>query len=165
MFVNNNQAANELFRNDGTGTFVAVTGTTLTASYGTHNKRHTAWGDYDGDGDLDAITLSVTNGGSGQRQHIELHENIGGASFTSATTSNSIATTSAVQTTSVVLGDIDGDGDLGTCMAHTSVSHVCTARRQHASWLTSRDEPIDLTLPCSTIACGHGRCDRWQHER
>ena len=47
---NGNSGANELYRNDGGGTFTAITSTPITA--GSSITRALAWGDMDGDGDL-----------------------------------------------------------------------------------------------------------------
>ena len=45
-----NGGANELYRNDGGGSFSAVTGTPITS--GSASTYAVAWGDMDGDGDL-----------------------------------------------------------------------------------------------------------------
>ena len=46
--------ANELYRNDGSGTFARVTGSAISSLIGSvyTNTRAVAWGDMDGDGDL-----------------------------------------------------------------------------------------------------------------
>ena len=60
-----------------------------------------AWGDYDGDGDLD---LAVGNAYQPNR----LYRNDGGALYASAVWSSA----EADNTSSVAWGDYDGDGDL-----------------------------------------------------
>ena len=50
LVVGNWGAANELYRNEGGGTFTAVTGSPITS--GSANTYAVAWGDMDGDGDL-----------------------------------------------------------------------------------------------------------------
>jgi len=74
------------------------------ASYGTG----LAWGDYDGDGDLD---LYVCNWG-GEGANNALYRNNGEGTFTDVASEAGVWRSIANQTTSAAWGDYDGDGDL-----------------------------------------------------
>ena len=95
--VGNPGQPNRLYRNDG-GT---LTASAVWSSTEADNTYSVAWGDYDGDGDLD---LAVGNYGRPNR----LYRNDGGALTASAVWSS----TEANNTHSVAWGDYDGDGDL-----------------------------------------------------
>ena len=97
-------APNELFLNDGSGVFTAVTTSPITAS--NEATFSLAWGDIDNDGDLDLIVGNVGLNLNGAAN--ELYVNDGSGDFTAVTTSPITATTGS--TVALVWGDIDGDG-------------------------------------------------------
>lgn len=95
---------NRLYRNDGTGTFTNVTASQMPA--GADFTRSVAFGDVDGDGDLDLVVGNTTNGGG----HLNwLYLNDGSGTFTNVTASQMPGT--GDRTRSVALGDVDGDLD------------------------------------------------------
>ena len=81
-----------------------------------------AWGDYDGDGDLD---LAVGNWGQGHQQPNRLYRNDGGVLTASAVWSSSVIES----TESVTWGDYDGDGDLDLVAGNSGVSDRGQANR------------------------------------
>ena len=104
LAVGNYGQGNRLYRNDG----IAPDGTpSFDLAWSSDEADYTwcvAWGDYDGDGDLDlAVGSTAVGGGS-----IRLYRNAGGVLTASAVWSS----VENVYTASVVWGDYDGDGDL-----------------------------------------------------
>jgi hypothetical protein len=99
----NDNQANRLYLNNGTADpWAGVTGSDITAD--ADNTHSIALGDVDGDGDLDLV---VGNDYEANR----LYVNNGTAAPWSSVTGSDI-TADAGSTYSVVLGDVDGDGDL-----------------------------------------------------
>jgi hypothetical protein len=96
---------NLLLSNDGAGRFHDATQARLPASF--DNTRALALGDVDGDGDLDLITGN--RGWVGVGQQNRLHLNDGTGTFTDATAGR--MPVDFDKTSSVALGDVDGDGD------------------------------------------------------
>ncbi|HEX6810299.1 MAG TPA: VCBS repeat-containing protein, partial [Planctomycetota bacterium] len=95
---------NRLYLNNGSGSFDA---TAPTMAVNSDDTRALAMGDVDGDGDLDLVFGNTPNGIAGQNC---LYLNNGLGTFTDVT-----ATRMPIDndpTTSVALGDVDGDGDL-----------------------------------------------------
>jgi hypothetical protein len=90
-----------LYLNDGRGVFADATATSLPPLVDL--TQAVALGDVDGDGDLDAFVGNLL-------QQDRLLLNDGAGAFTDVTATNLPASSSA--TTSVALGDVDGDGDL-----------------------------------------------------
>ena len=90
---------NQLFRNDGLG----FTELTNALSSATNATRSIAWGDMDGDGDLD---LAVAN----NSQAKQLFRNDGGAVFTELV--GALGNSAGYFSESVTWGDMNGDGDL-----------------------------------------------------
>jgi len=91
--------ANRVYENDGLGLSNSLTSVWTSADTG--STQSVAWGDWDGDGNLD---LAAGNGGAKNPNRV--YENTGGAlslAWTSADTD---------KTYSVAWGDWDGDGDL-----------------------------------------------------
>jgi len=91
-----------LYRNDGSGVFTDATTSLPSVSAFT---RDVAFGDVDGDGDLDAV---LATGGAGTQQ-IRLYRNDGTGIFADAT---SEIPPIPLQPGALALGDLDGDGDL-----------------------------------------------------
>jgi hypothetical protein len=94
-----------VYRNDGGDTFTVAVTETLTAV--AHSS--VAWGDYDGDGDLD-ILLTGNTASLGLDPVTTLYRNDGDDTFTVAITETD--TLSDVLSSSVAWGDYDNDGDL-----------------------------------------------------
>ncbi len=93
---------NRLYRNDGG----VLTPSAVWSSAESDDTWSVAWGDVDGDGDLD---LAVGNGGNlSGGQPNRLYRNNGGSLTTSAVWSS----TESDKTNTVIWGDYDGDGDL-----------------------------------------------------
>jgi predicted nucleotidyltransferase len=92
--------AGNIYRNDGSDTFTELTIGTQVGVY----QGSVAWGDYDGDNDLDILYT----GYSGTDRHTVVHRNDGGDAFNEAVTD----TLENVSQSSVAWGDYDNDGDL-----------------------------------------------------
>jgi len=108
-FVTNYQEQNRLYLNGGTGVFTDVTATNLPPDL--DKTTAVALGDVDGDGDLDAITGSITSGS-------RLYLNGGTGAFTDVTATNLPAASGGTQ--ALALGDVDGDGDLDAFLGKTT---------------------------------------------
>ena len=87
------------YRNDGGGTFTAVTAGLTPVLYGS-----VAWGDFDNDGDLDVLLTGDTGLSSSVTK---IYRNDGNATFTDIG-----AGLAGVKNSSVAWGDADNDGDL-----------------------------------------------------
>ena len=96
---------NRLYLNSGTGTFADATASRMPV--GTDTTLALAFGDVDGDGDLDLV---IGNSGYYGGQQNRLYQNNGTGTFTDVTASRMPVV--GDNTTSLVLGDVDGDGDL-----------------------------------------------------
>jgi hypothetical protein len=94
---------NYLYLNNGDGTF------TEQAQFGTSQTASLVWGDYDGDDDLD---LAVGNGGFGSEEQNYLYINNGDGTFTEQ------ALFGVGDTSCLVWGDADNDGDLDLAVAN-----------------------------------------------
>jgi len=79
-----------------------------------------AWGDYDGDGDLDLLAAGTSCDSS--CSFLRLYRNDEGTLTASAAWSS----TESDNTTSVAWGDYDGDGDLDLLVAGTSCGFSCS---------------------------------------
>ena len=101
LAVGNRYHANRVYANDGLGQAGSLT--SVWTSVDTDETYSVAWGDWDGDGDLD-----LAAGNSGQANRVYENDGLGQPdSLTSVWTS-----TGTNYTTSVAWGDWDGDGDL-----------------------------------------------------
>ncbi len=109
-----------LLRNDGGGTFTKITLT------GTGKSSHgVAWGDYDNDGDLDAL---VANGGT---EDEVLLRNDG-----SGTLTNIVLTGTAFNSFGVAWGDYDNDGDLDAIVTNANYEDEVLLRNDGGGTLT-----------------------------
>jgi hypothetical protein len=131
LLVGNCGAANELFQNQGGGTFLSVTTTDLTAE-ATSSTKSVIWVDLDGDGDLDVVEgTSGSSGcgtGGGDRRLDEeendegeneegeatvnnvLYRNDGGGVFVKVDTTAFSTSVSGRSLVKIVVGDVNGDG-------------------------------------------------------
>lgn len=111
--ANGSDTPNQLFRNQGGSasytSFVALAGdpaVTIAAP-----TQALAWGDLDGDGDLDLVTAN-------KRERNGLYLNDGAGAFSSVTGGSLVATIGSCR--DVVLADLDGDGDLEAVFANSN---------------------------------------------
>ena len=100
-------AQNRLLINDGTGAFTEQTGARLPMRQDPTTS--IAFGDFDGDGDLDLVEGNGGSYGSGGWRN-RLLVNDGSGVFTDVTTSQMPNVTD--MTSALAVGDVDGDGDL-----------------------------------------------------
>ncbi len=114
-FVGNFPQENRLWLNGGTGVFADVTATNLPFLLGGRLTTAVAFGDVDGDGDLDAF---VGNAGSFPGGQDRLYVNGGTGVFTDVTATNLPALSDG--TVAVALGDLDGDGDLDAFVGNSN---------------------------------------------
>jgi|GEM_PF-2089060 len=117
LFVANYFTSNALFLNAGNGTFanVAKAAGITDTSPGEVNKSGTlcaSWADYDGDGDMDLLTVAISTG-------IALYRNDGRAGFTDVAQQSGLVTDNYLGTehdstglSGCAWGDYDNDGDL-----------------------------------------------------
>jgi hypothetical protein len=111
LVIGNCGAQNRLYLNDGPanrGYFIDVTATHMPPDYDI--TRDVALADSDDDGDLDIVT-----GNSSQQNRVYLND---GAGVFTDVTSTSLPI-KCDYTSSVALGDVDGDGDLDLAFANT----------------------------------------------
>lgn len=102
LFLTNESNQNEnIFRNDGGGTFTKLTGGPLLTNFG--NTMSGSWGDFDNDGDLDVFLAN-------DQSFNALFRNNGGFNFTKITTDTVVKTPS--RSFSSAWSDVDNDGDL-----------------------------------------------------
>ena len=107
---------NELHANNRDGTFRAVDGGSVTARIG--KTSCVAWGDVDGDGWIDVVLGNSLLQGSQAGSAIAnsaangLHINPGNGGFAFTESVSAISQYTTTSTSSLALGDIDGDSDL-----------------------------------------------------
>jgi hypothetical protein len=79
-----------MYRNDGSGTFTAVSNAITTESYSNVFARAVEWADLDGDGDLDVLMMLQGQNGDGNNVQVEnrLYINGGSGTFTRHTMSS-----------------------------------------------------------------------------
>ncbi|MBL7791774.1 MAG: CRTAC1 family protein [Saprospiraceae bacterium] len=144
--TNESNQQNDLYRNDGNGDFVKVTGSAITQS--ATGSMSSSWGDIDNDGDLD---LFVANAKYFQAQNNELFINEGGGVF-SPVTEGSIVTDGGCSYGSN-FGDYDNDGDLDLFVSNGYCNGVIKnfLYRNTGSGAFVREliDITDLNTPCS----------------
>jgi hypothetical protein len=107
LYVSNSNAQNDyLYRNSGDGIFALVVTGPVVSSGG--HSTGCAWGDYDGDGDLDLVVANTGDSGLGENNF--LFRNEGGAVFTRVA-EGPIANDGG-RSNGVAWADYDNDGDL-----------------------------------------------------
>ena len=118
VIVANEGTANELLLGDGSGSFTSSTSVDVTNS----NSWTTAVaiGDVDGDGNLDVLFGNRMNGNTYQNEANQLLLGDGRGGFT---VSSGLEDTT-VHTNVVLLGDIDGDGDLDMFIGNEGASET-----------------------------------------
>ncbi len=109
LFVANWGASNNLYKNDGDGTFTRIAAGAIVSDGG--HSIGTAWGDVDNDGDLD---LFVANGFSPLTTSNFLYLNNGDGTFSK---DNSIVSTEKGWTYGASFGDLNRDGYLDLAVA------------------------------------------------
>ena len=103
LFIHGNfGSASRLLKNNGDGTFTALTNDPLVTTI-VHNNGGQTWGDYDNDGDLDVFVSDFFKN--------QLYSNNGNGTFTAVT--NEIVTNDSVaESFGATWSDFDKDGDL-----------------------------------------------------
>jgi hypothetical protein len=143
-----NNGANEVYLNSGT----ALATTPAWTSSNSLATSSVAWGDVDGDGDLD---LAVGN----RYDNNEVYLNSGTALATTPawTSSNSL------NTYSVAWGDVDGDGDLELAVGNNGANEVYLAiLDSDGDWISDDDDAIDPDPTQSVDFDGDGHGDNPQ---
>ena len=110
--ANGSAQANLVFVNDGSGAF-----SNSGQSLGNFDTRAITLGDVDGDGDLDIVTGNAFTGSTVVANRIYLNDGSGVFSDSGQTLGNDF-------TYSVVLGDLNGDGDLDLVTGNSSADLV-----------------------------------------
>ncbi len=130
---------NQLYRNDGDGQFRE-----LEIGSDGHNTQDVAWGDWDGDGDLD---LAVANYG----EFSQVYENDAGQ--LKLKVEDGLGWTSPISTTStsIAWGDWDGDGDLDLAVGNDGSSNQVYANISSTLQL-SWESPLTNALKTTDVA-------------
>jgi hypothetical protein len=105
---------NSLFRNNGDGTFTAVTGSILSSDVASASQC-AVWADYDNDGLPDLFVANARNFSNNSLQESFLYHNLGHGSFEKVTTGPLVTTLAGLN--SAAWADYDNDGflDLFVC--------------------------------------------------
>ncbi len=117
FITNENNAANDLLRNDGDGQFTPITEGSIVQT--TRSSMSASWGDIDNDGDLDVF---IANAGYFQEVNNQLFRNDGDGTFTEITTGDPVTDGGCSYGSAFADADNDGDLDLlvtnGFCNNH-----------------------------------------------
>ncbi len=111
FITNENNAKNDLLRNDGEGQFTPITAGSIVQS--TRSSMSASWGDIDHDGDPD---LFVANAGYYQEMNNQLFINEGDGTFTEITSGDAV--TDGGCSYGSAFADVDNDGDLDLLVAN-----------------------------------------------
>ena len=109
LYGGNEGTANTLYQNNGDGTFSEMASTAGVGN--TDSSYGTAWGDFDGDGDLD-LYVAISTGGDANT----LYQNDGDGTFSDMTSTAGVGDTG--DGVGTAWGDFDGDGDLDLYVAN-----------------------------------------------
>ncbi|MFN0204224.1 MAG: FG-GAP-like repeat-containing protein [Bacteroidia bacterium] len=151
IFVTNEANQHEnLYKNEGSGTFTKLnTGALLTNGGKTMSS---SWGDYDNDGDLD-VFLANNQGVNA------LFRNEGNFNFTKI--SNDTVTTTPAQSFSSAWSDIDNDGDLDLFVTNsfgTQLKNFLYLNNGNGSFTRNSSDPVTAGLDWS-YGCAFGDYD------
>jgi enediyne biosynthesis protein E4 len=166
LLVTNIDRPNQLYRNDGRGTFERVNVAPVTTDSGGASKGN-VWGDIDNDGHLD---LFVANGTDRPNMRNYLYLNLGGGHFERVM--QGAISTDADTSAGTAAADYDGDGDLDLFVANwgsndeenalyrNETRHAGVARG--AAWVIVRPEGrlsnrMGIGLEARVKAAIHGR--------
>ena len=116
-----NVGLGEVYRNDGAGGFTLDAA--ASADVADVSESSVAWGDYDGDGDLDLVVTGYSNS-SGFVGEVYENDGAGGLTLDEAAS----AVVRDVFRSSVAWGDYDGDGDLDLVLIAGGVEFECWSR-------------------------------------
>jgi hypothetical protein len=123
---------------------------------GSSDTSAVALGDLDGDGDLDAFAVSESGD---ERPTVWINQGgeQGGQAGLFAPNGQDF---SVVASTDVVLGDLDGDGDLDAFIANEVLlaTSCCRRSRTASGWVTSTRPGTSRSPPCFSPT---QTCDRW----
>jgi subtilisin-like proprotein convertase family protein len=135
---------NRLYHNNGDGTFSELLG----ALDEEDHTRSVAWGDMDGDGDLD---LAIGNAKKGENR---LYRNDGNGNFEKVEDPFLLGGSDHPRDTySVVWGDIDGDGDLDLAIGNSGqANQVYENMRQGGLALPNNAPSLGVTAPYTSRA-------------
>lgn len=144
LFVTNeSNQANDLFRNEGNGSFLKITSGPLVTSL--RGSMSASWGDVDGDGDQDVF---IANAAYFQTQNNQLFINNGGTF--SEITSGQLVTDGGCSYGSA-FGDVDNDGDLDLAVANGfcngAIQNFLYLNDGQGNFTRAATEPFDT--PCS----------------
>ncbi len=134
--ASSNHRIAKIYNNDGSGGFSEDTNANLTGVY----RSSVAWGDFDGDNDLDIL---ITGRTSNYIPIAKIYNNDGSGGFSEDTSAN----LSAVYDGSVATGDFDGDNDLDILITGLDSNYIPIAKiyENDGSGGFSEDTSTNLT--------------------
>lgn len=139
---------NQLYRNDGNGTFTRVFIGTITSD--AFRSRVGAWGDYDNDGDMDCYVANENNANN------NLYRNDGASVFTKITTGPPVS--DGGQSFSASWGDYDNDQDLDLIVANNVNQFNLLYRNDGASFTRITGSPV-VTVSGAAVSTAWGDID------
>ncbi len=147
LFVaNENNQPNDLYRNNGAGQFIKVTGDPLVTSG--KSSMSASWGDVDNDGDFDVF---IANAGYFQEQNNQLFLNNGDGSFTESTPAAINADGGCSYGSA--FADVDNDSDLDLVVANGfctgSIRNFLYLNNGGGDFTPAPEGAMDPGTPCS----------------